>query len=177
MCILIFTTTFVWNISHSKTNSGRYYHVCMYTGLQSTSYSSHTVIKLEFAQEIFKKHSDIKFHENPSSGSWVVPCRQTNRWTRQQTNRWTRQSLTVIFWNFANTPTIKNRPVGAELFRVDRQTDEHDKAWQSFSEILQTRLQLETQALPPLHHNSRWQFLSDLPTIRQVRESMNVPYL
>jgi len=28
MCVLIFSTTFVWNISHSKKNSARYYHKC-----------------------------------------------------------------------------------------------------------------------------------------------------
>jgi len=27
---------------------------------------------------IFKKSPNIKFHKNPSSGSWVVPCRQTD---------------------------------------------------------------------------------------------------
>jgi len=27
----------------------------------------------------FQKSSNIKFHKNPSSGSWVVPCRQTGR--------------------------------------------------------------------------------------------------
>jgi hypothetical protein len=29
---------------------------------------------LEFSQHIFEKYSNIKFHENPSSGSRVVPC-------------------------------------------------------------------------------------------------------
>ena len=28
MCVLIFSTTFVWNISHSKENSAKYYHKC-----------------------------------------------------------------------------------------------------------------------------------------------------
>jgi hypothetical protein len=28
MCVLIFPTTFAWNISHSKKNSARYYHKC-----------------------------------------------------------------------------------------------------------------------------------------------------
>ena len=28
MCVLIFCTTFVWNISHSKKNWARYYHKC-----------------------------------------------------------------------------------------------------------------------------------------------------
>jgi hypothetical protein len=27
-CVLIFSRTFVWNISHSKKNSARYYHKC-----------------------------------------------------------------------------------------------------------------------------------------------------
>jgi hypothetical protein len=29
MCVLIFSTTCVWNISHSKKNSARYYHKCI----------------------------------------------------------------------------------------------------------------------------------------------------
>ena len=33
-------------------------------------------MKFEFSRQIFrKKFSSIKFHENPSSGSRVVPCR------------------------------------------------------------------------------------------------------
>jgi len=31
-------------------------------------------MKLEFSQQIFEKYSDIKFNENLSSGSRVVPC-------------------------------------------------------------------------------------------------------
>jgi len=34
--------------------------------------------KHEFSQLILKKHSNIKFHENLSSGSRVVPCRGTD---------------------------------------------------------------------------------------------------
>ena len=35
-------------------------------------------MKLEFTKQIFEKHSNIIFHENPFSGSGVVPCRQTD---------------------------------------------------------------------------------------------------
>jgi len=38
-------------------------------------------MKLEFSHQIFEKYSNIKFHENPSGGSQVVPCRQTDRQT------------------------------------------------------------------------------------------------
>ena len=34
-------------------------------------------IKLEFSRQIFKNYAKINFHENPSSGSPVVPCGNT----------------------------------------------------------------------------------------------------
>jgi hypothetical protein len=36
-------------------------------------------MKLEFSQQIFETYSSIEFHENPFSGSLIVPCRQTDR--------------------------------------------------------------------------------------------------
>jgi hypothetical protein len=36
-------------------------------------------MKLENSQQIFKKYKNIKFHENPSSGNWAVPCGWMNR--------------------------------------------------------------------------------------------------
>jgi len=35
-------------------------------------------MKLEFCRQILEKYSNIKFHENPSSGSPVVPCERTD---------------------------------------------------------------------------------------------------
>jgi len=35
-------------------------------------------MKLEFSQKFFEKYSNIKFQENPSSGSRVVPIGQTD---------------------------------------------------------------------------------------------------
>ena len=46
-------------------------HVCPYV---KCLYSSDALIKLEFCRHTFEKYSNIKFHENPSSGSRVVPC-------------------------------------------------------------------------------------------------------
>jgi len=40
------------------------------------------LINLEFVRQIFEKYSNIKFHENPSSGSRVVPSGPTDGQTR-----------------------------------------------------------------------------------------------
>ena len=54
-------------------------------------------MKLECFQQIFEKYSNKKFHENPSSGSRVVPYGQTD-------GRIDMMKLTVAFRNFANAP-------------------------------------------------------------------------
>jgi len=36
-------------------------------------------MKLEFSPQIFEKYSDISLQKNPSTGSRVVPCGQTDR--------------------------------------------------------------------------------------------------
>jgi len=50
----------------------------MYSCLH-VQYPFQTFIKLEFSQQIFEKHTNIKFRENPFVTSPVVPCRQTDR--------------------------------------------------------------------------------------------------
>jgi hypothetical protein len=45
----------------------------------------------------FGKYTNIKFHENPSSGSWVVPCKQMGRRTDMT-------KLTVASQNFVKAP-------------------------------------------------------------------------
>jgi len=50
-------------------------------------YSCEIWMELVFFQYIFKKYWNIKFSENPSSGSLVVPCRCMDRWVDRQTWR------------------------------------------------------------------------------------------
>ena len=45
----------------------------------NTCHSCHISTKLEFARQIFENSSNIKFHENLSRGSRIVPCRRTDR--------------------------------------------------------------------------------------------------
>jgi len=60
-------------------------------------------MKLEFSQQIFEKYINIKFHENPPSGSRAVPCGQKNRRTDGRTDRH-KTKLIVAFRNFVNAP-------------------------------------------------------------------------
>jgi hypothetical protein len=53
--------------------------------MQNTRYSCPILMKLGFFQQIFEKYSNTKFHENPSSGSLVVP----RGWTDGRTDRQT----------------------------------------------------------------------------------------
>ena len=77
MCILSFSTTFVWNISHSRMNSARYCHKCWNVFMWSTRYYFQILMKIKFSPQIFETSSGIKFHQNPSSRSRVVPCERT----------------------------------------------------------------------------------------------------
>jgi len=52
----------------------------MYIGLhvKYRCYSGQILMQLEFSRQIFEKYSNIKFYENPSTGSRVVPCGRTD---------------------------------------------------------------------------------------------------
>ena len=96
MCVLLLSTTFVWNVSHSKKHSMRWYHKCINVFMYSTHYSYHISMILEFSWQILKKSSNIKFHENPSSGSLVFPCIWTDTHTHDTAN-----SCYLQFWKHA----------------------------------------------------------------------------
>jgi hypothetical protein len=55
------------------------------------------LLKLELPWQIFEKYSNIKFNENLSSGSRVVPFGETD-------GRADMTKLIVAFHNFANAP-------------------------------------------------------------------------
>jgi hypothetical protein len=74
-----FDFLYFWNFSHFKRNSAKYYQKCTLVFMWSTRYVCQILMKLEFSRQIFEKYSDIKFHENPSSGSWVTPMRTDRR--------------------------------------------------------------------------------------------------
>jgi hypothetical protein len=97
MCVLIFSATFVWNISRCKKNCARYDQKFKLVFLYSVRYSCQILMKLEYSWQIFEKYSNIKLHENPPSGSRIVSCGRTDGQTGRQTWRsWC--SLFAILW-------------------------------------------------------------------------------
>jgi hypothetical protein len=101
MFVLISSTTFIWNIPHSKKNWAGYNEKYILVYLKSTRYSCHILLKLEFFRYIFEKFSNMKFHKSPSSGSQGVPCGRTDR---QKGGRTDITKLTVTCRNFSNAP-------------------------------------------------------------------------
>jgi len=65
-------------------------------------------MKLEFSRQIFEKYSNIKFHENPSSGSRVFHADRRTDMTK----------LTVAFRNFANEPKRRQLEVTKMIFPI-----------------------------------------------------------
>jgi hypothetical protein len=65
--------------------------------MHSTRHSRQILMKLERSPHIFEKHSNLKFHKNPSIRSRVVPYGRTDG--RTDTTK-----LIVAFRNFVNAP-------------------------------------------------------------------------
>jgi len=105
-------------------------------------------MELEFSQQFFEKYSNIKFHENPSSGSRVVPCGQ-----RDGRRRTDMTKLIVASCNFANAHN-KNKII-------------HTGINQKY--ILVLRLN-EPYFLPYCLTSKEWKFRNDLHTSRSLQK-------
>jgi hypothetical protein len=89
--------TFVWNVSQCK-KKWMIYDFKKFSDLRV----KYPLFFSDFNETwifttVLENYSDIKFHENPSSGSRVVPCGQTDGQTGMT-------KLIVALRNFAKTP-------------------------------------------------------------------------
>jgi len=81
MCVLIFSTTFVWNVSHSDNKRAKCDQKCISVFMWSARYVCLISINIQFSRQIFEKCWSSNFHENPSSGIRDVPCGRADRQT------------------------------------------------------------------------------------------------
>jgi hypothetical protein len=59
-------------------------------------------MKVEFSGQIFEECPNIKFHENPSTGSQIVPCGRTDGQRDRQMDR--HDKANTQFSQFVNVP-------------------------------------------------------------------------
>ena len=64
---------------------------------------------LELSWQIFEKSSNIKFHENPSNGSRVVPCGWLHGQVDGQTNSWTDVTNLIDMLNMSSYINFESR--------------------------------------------------------------------
>jgi hypothetical protein len=80
MCVLISSTTFFLKICHSGKNWVRYnkkIYIVLHVKYPLFLWDFNETW-IFFFWHILGKYSNIRLHENPSSGNWVLPCRWTN---------------------------------------------------------------------------------------------------
>jgi hypothetical protein len=65
------------------------------------------LMKLESSWQIFEKYPHIKFHENPSSGSRLVPCWRTDGQTDRQMDM---AKIIVAISNVTKAPKKRDNP-------------------------------------------------------------------
>ena len=120
MCVLIFCTAFVRNISHSKKDSARYYHKRNLVFLYSSHYSCQILMTLEFSRQMLKNSQIWNLMKICQVGAelfhadWLTDGR-TDRQTDRQRDM---TKLIVAVGSFANAR--KNRLLTVFEFVSDR---------------------------------------------------------
>ena len=107
MCVLIFFTRFVRTLLIIRGTERVMMENVYCSSCKVPVILNQILMELKFSRQLFEKYTDIKFHENPSSGSRVLCGRIV------QTDM---KKLTVAFRTF--TKTSKRGPK-MFLFRVD----------------------------------------------------------
>jgi hypothetical protein len=100
MCVLIFSTAFVWAFLTLRRSERDVIRHVYWSSCEKKAHYSYPILMRRLFSTIFeKKYSNTKFHEDPSSWSRVIPCGRT-----------TMMKLIVAFRNFANTLKIALQP-------------------------------------------------------------------
>jgi hypothetical protein len=103
MCVLIFYTTLVRNIFHSKKKWARYDQKCMLVYMQSARYYCQILMIFEFSRQFFRKIH--KYQISWKSVHWEPSC------SIQTDGRTDMKKLIVAFHSYANAPKNNDPPM------------------------------------------------------------------
>ena len=109
MCVLIVSTIFVWNISHSKKNWTRYDHICILVFLYSTSYSCHILWNLSLLNRFLKNTQIWNFTRICFGGCQGAAC----KWLDRQTD----MTKLIVAYASVSQPLWDRGPVNSFFIR------------------------------------------------------------
>jgi len=115
MCVLIFSTNFIWKISHSKKKWERYCRKCVLIFMQSIRYSCEISRKLESSRQVFEKYSSQILWK---SVQWQSSCSMRTKSRRQKGD-----TKRAIHWGGAQdlcNPELSNGMTNAGSFASPR---------------------------------------------------------
>jgi hypothetical protein len=116
--VLIFSTNFVWNISHSKKEWVRYDHKCIFVFMYSTGYSCQRT--WAFASEFGKMY---KYNISWKPVQWEPSC-------SMRTDRHTDMTkLIFAFRNCAKAPIMGSYTIHVLWMNVIRKTKQEHDYW------------------------------------------------
>ena len=113
MCVFIFSTTFVWRISHSKNKCERYDHKCTLVFMYCARYSCKISTKLDRFSKNTQMWNFIKLR--PEEAELFHADGRTYGRTDRQTDT-TKQ--TIAFSNFANSPKMALLTTSVQLQKM-----------------------------------------------------------
>ena len=125
MCVLIFSTTFVWNISHYRKNWSRYYHKCPQVFRSSTRYTRQTYGTWNCLKGFREKKTQIlnfvkirpvgakQFHADERTETQTGMTKPLFEITRNRLKE---------LWNPQPRKPVRGSGIELEIFRIQRKT-------------------------------------------------------
>jgi hypothetical protein len=110
MCVSSISTTYIWNIFHSKKKWPRYDQKCILVFMYSICYLCSNFMKLAFSRQIFEKSSTINVMKTVqwklSCSMWTDAFRNTVLRTHIKTNQLTLHAVIIAVCSVIHTHSL-----------------------------------------------------------------------